>query len=70
MTTAELIEQALNEGIAPEDLDEDVHEAAASMAANINNAGLDEQISFLVERRGEQEVERLIAERTDRRMAS
>ena len=33
--------------IQPEDLDEIVHEAAASMASNSNNAGLMGQVSFL-----------------------
>tara|TARA_Y100001970_G_scaffold259516_1_gene340562 strand:- start:7654 stop:7836 length:183 start_codon:yes stop_codon:yes gene_type:complete len=33
--------------IQPEDLDEVVHDAAASMASNSNNEGLMGQISFL-----------------------
>ena len=33
--------------IQPEDLDEVVHDAAASMASNSNNEGLSGQIAFL-----------------------
>ncbi len=56
-----LIEEAEARGLQPEQLDELVHEAAAANAARINNGGLDEQIEYLVEELGLEEVERLLA---------
>jgi len=47
-------------GIEPEQLDAAVHEAAAAVAASINNAGLEDQITFLVEHLGGQETEQLL----------
>lgn len=62
--------KAESAGLEPEDLDELVHELASSVAADINNGGLDEQIKYLVEGLGAQYAERqidgLVEERTER----
>jgi hypothetical protein len=62
--------KAESAGLEPEDLDELVHELASSVAADINNGGLDEQIKYLVEGLGAEHAERqldgLIEERTER----
>ena len=49
-------------GLAAEDLDEVVHELAASVAADVNNGGLEEQIAYLVDGLGAQHTERQIDE--------
>ena len=45
---AKLIQRAEQLGIQAEDLDEPVHDAASDRASTINNAGVDEQIEWLV----------------------
>jgi hypothetical protein len=57
-------------GLQPNDFDETVHEFAASIAADVNNGGLEEQIVYLVDGLGIQHTERqldqLIEEHTNR----
>ena len=52
-------------GLGPEDLDELVHELAASTAADVNNGGLDDQIRYLVEGMGVQQTERQLDDLID-----
>ena len=49
---AQLVAKAKGAGIAVEDLDEAVHDMAASMAADVNNSGLDGQLAFLLDNMG------------------
>jgi hypothetical protein len=62
--------KAESAGLEPEDLDESVHDVASSVAADINNGGLEDQVRYLVEGLGAQYAERqldgLIEERTER----
>lgn len=53
-----LVDKADAAGLEPEDLDEFVHEFAASVAADVNNGGLDDQIRYLVDGMGVQQMER------------
>jgi len=53
-----LVDKADAAGLEPEDLDEIVHDLAASIAADVNNGGLDEQIRYLVDGMGVQQTER------------
>ena len=53
-----LVDKAEAAGLEPEDLDELVHELTASIAADVNNGGLDEQIRYLVDGMGVQQTER------------
>ena len=53
-----LVDKADAAGLEPEDLDEIVHEFAASVAADVNNGGLDDQIRYLVDGMGVQQTER------------
>ena len=55
-----LVEKTEAAGLEPEDLDEIVHEFAASIAADVNNGGLDDQIRYLVDGLGAQHTERQI----------
>jgi hypothetical protein len=57
-----LIRTAEERGITPEQLDESVHEAAASAASSINNGGVADQITYLVEQFGAAETERILDE--------
>ncbi len=63
-----LVSKAQAADLSPEDMDETVHELAASIAADINNGGLDSQIGYLVEQMGtrgaQQQLDRLIKEKT------
>ncbi|MGA2258337.1 MAG: hypothetical protein ABSG53_27040 [Thermoguttaceae bacterium] len=56
-------------GLRAEDLDEVVHELAASIAADVNNEGMDGQIAYLVEKMGLQattkQIERLAEKRSE-----
>lgn len=52
-----LVDKAEAGGLRPEDLDEVVHELAASIAADINNAGIEDQIVYLVNGLGPQHTE-------------
>ena len=58
--TERLIQQAEEDGVLPERLDELVHEIASSHAASINNGGLSEQIEYIVKELGAAEVERVL----------
>jgi len=63
---ARLVDTANKLGLQPEDLDETVHDAAGSLAASIDNAGLDEHVAWLVDQLGIGDVEtciKTIAER-------
>ena len=53
-----LVDKADAAGLEPEDLDEIVHEFAASIAADVNNGGLDDQVRYLVDGMGVQQTER------------
>ena len=55
-----LVEKADSAGLKPEDLDELVHELASSIAADINNGGLEDQVRYLVEGLGAEHAERQI----------
>jgi hypothetical protein len=57
-----LTDKAETAGLEAEDFDEMVHEFAASIAADINNGGLEEQIRYLVAGLGAQRTERQIDE--------
>jgi hypothetical protein len=48
-----LIRKAEEHGITPEQLDEAVHDAAASAASSVNNGGVAAQITYLVEQCGD-----------------
>lgn len=55
-----LIRKAEELGIEPDLLDEAVHDAADSAAASINNAGVEDQITYLVEQFGAEAVEEIL----------
>jgi hypothetical protein len=61
-----LVDKVSAAGLNPEDLDELVHELVSSVAADVNNGGLDEQVAYLVKEMGvqhtERELDRLIEE--------
>jgi hypothetical protein len=57
-----LTDKADTAGLAAEDLDEVVHEFASSVAADVNNGGLEDQIAYLVDGLGAQHTERQIDE--------
>jgi hypothetical protein len=65
--TDALLTKAEAAGLEPEDLDEIVHELAASIAADVNNDSLDGQIGYLIDQMGVQaatkQVDRLAEER-------
>ena len=49
-------------GLQPEDLDELIHDLAASVAADVNNGGLTDQLRYLVDGLGAQHTERQLDE--------
>jgi len=57
-----LVDKADAAGLESEHLDEIVHEFAASVAADVNNGGLEDQIRYLVDGIGVQHTERQIDE--------
>ncbi len=57
---ASLLAEATARGVSCEDLDEAVHDAVGDLAANLNNAGLQAQIEFLVQRLGAAETRQLL----------
>ena len=61
-----LVDKADTAGMQPEDIDELVHEFAASVAADANNGGLSDQIKYLVEGIGAKQTERQIDELIER----
>ena len=60
LVAASLVGKAAAARLEPEDLDELVHELAASLAADVNNGGLDDQIRYLVDGMGAEHTERQI----------
>ena len=57
-----LVDKAEAAGLDPEDLDDLVHDLAASVAADVNNGGLEDQIRYLVDGIGAQHAERQLDE--------
>ena len=57
-----LVDKADAAGLQPEDLDDLIHEFAASVAADVNNGGPQSQIAYLVEGIGAKQTERQIDE--------
>jgi len=57
-----LVDKAEAAGLDPEDLDELVHDLTASVAADVNNGGLEDQIRYLVDGIGAQHAERHLDE--------
>ena len=57
-----LVDKTEAAGLEPEDLDEIVHEFAASIAADVNNGGLEDQIRYLVDGMGVQHTEQQLDE--------
>jgi hypothetical protein len=55
-----LIRKAEEMGIKAEQLDETVHDAAAASASAINNGGMEDQITYLVEHFGAEETEKIL----------
>jgi uncharacterized Zn finger protein (UPF0148 family) len=62
-----LVDKAEVAGLQPEDLDDIVHELAASVAADVNNSGLEGQIAYLVDGLGVHQTEQQIDELIDKR---
>ena len=64
----DLLAEAKAAGLEAEDLEETVHELASSIAADVNNSGLEGQLTYLIEQLGIQEagkeLGRLAAERS------
>lgn len=63
MSNAESLYEKYGNLVDPADLDDDVSDAADSIASGVNNSGLDEQIKFLVEQIGAAETEKLLKSR-------
>ena len=65
----DLLAKAEAAGLKAEDLDEIVHELTTSIAADINNLGMDGQIAYLIEQMDVQgatkQLDRLVAERSE-----
>jgi hypothetical protein len=57
-----LTDKADAAGLAAEDLDDLVHELASSVASDVNNGGLEEQLMYLVDGIGAQQTERQLDE--------
>ena len=57
-----LVAKADGAGLEPEDIDDIVHELAASVAADVNNGGLEDQIKYLVDGLGAQNAEKQLDE--------
>ncbi|MGO9110428.1 MAG: hypothetical protein ACLP9L_14490 [Thermoguttaceae bacterium] len=62
-----LVNKAESAGLKAEDLDETVHDLMSSIASDINNGGLEDQVTYLVEGLGEQDTERQIDELIEER---
>jgi hypothetical protein len=62
-----LTDKAEAAGLRPEDLDDIVHELAASIAADVNNGGLEEQIVYLIDGLGAEHAERQLNELIEER---
>ena len=59
---ARLVEKARSQRVEPNDLDDSVHDGIGAMGSGVNNGGLNEQITFLVDHLGTEETRRLIEE--------
>jgi len=57
-----LMDKADAAGLQPEDLDDLVHDLASSVAADVNNGGLEDQLRYLVDGIGAQHTERQLDE--------
>jgi len=55
-----LVQLAEQNGLKDDALDEVVHDAASEHAASVNNAGIAEQIEYLVAELGPDETERIL----------
>lgn len=55
-----LVDLAEELNLTSEDLDDLVHDAASMKASDINNQGLYEQLEYLVNAFGEEEVEQIL----------
>jgi hypothetical protein len=68
---AALVERLANRadtaGLVAEDFDDLVHELAASVAADVNNSGLENQLRYLVDGIGSQHTERQLDELIEKR---
>ena len=62
-----LADKADSAGLRPEDLDEVIHEMASSVAADVNNSGLEDQVRYLVEWLGPRDAERQLDELVEER---
>ena len=66
-TSTDLVSKAEAAGLQAEDFDETVHELANSISADINNAGMEDQLRYLIDEWGGEavarEIERLAAEK-------
>jgi hypothetical protein len=63
---ARLVRKAEDLGVQPEDLDDVVHDTADSLAASIDNSGLDDQIAWLVDQLGIGDAETYITNLAER----
>lgn len=61
-SSAELVAWAQSQGLSPEDLDNEIHDQAGTLASNLNNRGLSAQIEFLVGQFGGAETRKLLTE--------
>ena len=59
-TLGSLVAEATTQGVFSEDLDEAVHDVVSGLATNVNNAGLEAQIEFLMQRLGAEEARQLL----------
>ena len=57
-----LTNKADSAGLQPEDLDGMVHDLASGIAADINNSGVDGQLTYLVKEMGAQHAEKQLDE--------
>jgi hypothetical protein len=66
-----LVDKADVNGLKAEDFDEMVREFVASIASDVNNGGLEEQLGYLIDGLGvqhtEQHLDELIGDRANRR---
>jgi hypothetical protein len=62
-----LTDKADAAGLQPEDVDDLVHELAASVAADVNNGGIEDQIIYLVDGLGAQHAKRQLDELIEER---
>jgi hypothetical protein len=58
----ELVAWAQSQGLSPEDLDDEIHDHAGVIAANLNNRGLSAQIEFVVQQLGSAAARELLTE--------